>query len=245
MLTRLLAPPLCWSCGGVSRPCEPLCLACRGMLRHLGSEVVELAGVRTWSAVAYEGAARELVRGLKFRGATALADAMAALMVANAPEGVMPRAFETAKDPVPFHGHSVAGGGRHGRDGHAVARGRHGRDPPWPALVPVPLHPARRRSRGFNQAAVLAEALSARTGCGVVDCLSRSGPAGSQVGRPRGARLAAPPGRIRPHARIPERAILVDDVATTGATLAACAWALRAGGGHEVTAITFARTLGR
>jgi predicted amidophosphoribosyltransferase len=232
MLSRLLAPPLCWSCGGVSRPCEPLCLGCRRMLRYVGSEVVDLAGVRTWSAVAYEGPARELVRGLKFRGATALADAMAALMVANAPEGVMPRTFEMPRGAVSFHD-------------HPVASGRHGRDPPWLALVPVPLHPARRRSRGFNQAAVLAQALATRTGCGVVDCLSRSGPAGSQVGRPRGARLAAPPGRIRTHGCAPERAIIVDDVATTGATLAACARALRAGGAREVTAITFARTLGR
>jgi ComF family protein len=214
VLTRLLAPPLCWGCGRPSRLDEPLCLGCRRTLRHLGRERVDLAGVATWAPVAYEGAPRELVRGLKFRGAIALADAMAALIAANAPEEVLPRADRTAA--------SVA-----------------------PALVPVPLHPARRRRRGFNQAAILAEALARRTGLAVADCLTRSGGAGTQVGRARAARLAAPPGTIQAKGPIPPRAVLVDDVVTTGATLAACARALRGVGAEEVRAVTFARTLGR
>src|SRR4051794_31387892 len=41
------------------------------------------------------------------------------------------------------------------------------------ALVPVPLHPARRRRRGFNQAELLARELAARRGLTVVDCLAR------------------------------------------------------------------------
>jgi ComF family protein len=211
VLTRLLAPPLCWSCGGVSRGDEPLCLGCRRTLRHLGDEAVDLAGVRVWSAVAYEEAARDLVRGLKFRGAMALADAMAAPMVANAPEAVLPVG--------------------------TLAKG--------PTMVPVPLHPARRRRRGFNQSEILAAALARRTGFAVLDCLTRSGPAGSQVGRARAARLSAPPGRMQARTPAPRRALIVDDVATTGATLAACARALRTAGAREITAITFARTLGR
>jgi competence protein ComFC len=214
VLTRLLAPPLCWGCGRPSRLDEPLCLGCRRTLRHLGRERVDLAGVATWAPVAYEGAPRELVRGLKFRGAIALADAMAALIAANAPEEVLPRADRPAA--------SVA-----------------------PALVPVPLHPTRRRRRGFNQAAILAEALARRTGLAVADCLKRSGGAGTQVGRARAVRLAAPPGTIRAKGPIPPRAVLVDDVVTTGATLAACARALRGAGAEEVRAVTFARTLGR
>lgn len=219
MLTRLLAPPLCWGCGCPARLDEPLCLGCRRTLRYLGREPVPLAGVEIWAPVAYEGAARELVRGLKFRGAIALAHAMAALIAANAPGEVLPRAFDlSAADPPQSQP---------------------------PALVPVPLHPARRRKRGFNQAGILAEALGRRTGLAVADRLTRSGAAGAQVGRARPARLAAPPGSIQAHAPIPARAVLVDDVATTGSTLAACARALRGQGALEVRALTFARTLGR
>jgi predicted amidophosphoribosyltransferase len=172
--------------------------------------------------MAYEGAPRELVRGLKFRGAMAVADPMAALIVANAPPGFLPRA------PT---------------DGSPATVRR--LDPRAWALVPVPLHPARRRRRGFNQAAILAEAIARRTGLAVADSLARSGPAGTQVGRPRQERLAAPPGRILVEGSIPAGTILVDDVATTGATLAACATALRAAGAKEVRAVAFARTLGR
>jgi ComF family protein len=113
------------------------------------------------------------------------------------------------------------------------------------ALVPVPLHPARRRKRGFNQAERLARALGRRTGLQVVDCLVREGSSLRQVGRGRAARLAGPGRSISVRGPVPPRAVLVDDVITTGATLAACAAALRAAGSDQVGALVFARTLGR
>jgi ComF family protein len=116
-------------------------------------------------------------------------------------------------------------------------------------LVPVPLHRARRRRRGFNQAEELAYALGTRSGLPVSDCLERpsGGARTSQVGRGRGDRLAALTGsvRMRPGAPVPLRALLVDDVVTTGATLTACAAALAAEGVREVKAIAYARTPGR
>ena len=121
-------------------------------------------------------------------------------------------------------------------------------------LVPVPLHPGRLRSRGYNQAAAVAEALGRRTGMEVADCLVRTGPAATQVGRHRAERRAGPAGAIRAAgpaaagrrpAGGPPRVLLVDDVVTTGATLAACRDALRAAGASEIAAVVFARTLGR
>src|SRR5437764_12976615 len=68
------------------------------------------------------------------------------------------------------------------------------------ALVPVPLHPARLRKRGYNQAERLAAELAARTALPVVDCLGRSGETATQMGRGRVERLASIAGRasLRP-----------------------------------------------
>jgi len=200
----MLVPPLCWSCGGVARRREPLCLDCRGLLRRLGSEPAVLSGVRAWAPVAYAGPARDLVGALKFRGATRVAEALAAQIAANAPEWML--------------------------EG---------------SLVPVPLHPRRLRRRGYNQAGLIADALGRRTGLEVADCLRRAGSAATQVGRDRRERRLGPVGSIELRAAPPGRTVLVDDVATTGATLAACATALRAAGSIDVAALVFARTIGR
>jgi ComF family protein len=112
-------------------------------------------------------------------------------------------------------------------------------------LVPVPLHPARARRRGYNQALLLAEELAARTGLVVEDCLVRGGPAGTQVGRDRRQRLTGIAGSVGLARPAPAAALLVDDVITTGATLVACARALREAGTTSVVAVGYARTPGR
>jgi predicted amidophosphoribosyltransferase len=111
------------------------------------------------------------------------------------------------------------------------------------ALVPVPAHPTRRRARGFDQAVRLAKALSARTGLPLTEGLSRGGPAERQLGATRARRRT--PGRIAIEVKgeVPLTATLVDDVHTTGATLDACARALRRGGAQDVMALTYSRTL--
>jgi predicted amidophosphoribosyltransferase len=106
-------------------------------------------------------------------------------------------------------------------------------------VVPVPAAPWRWRWRGFDPAEEIALALARATGLPYRHCLRRRQD-GRQVGRPRARRLAQRP-RVRTQGGVPARALLVDDVRTTGATLTACAEALRAAGCGRVVALTLAR----
>jgi predicted amidophosphoribosyltransferase len=106
-------------------------------------------------------------------------------------------------------------------------------------IVPVPPAPWRLRRRGHDPAEEMAFALARLTELPFRPVLARTtGP--RQVGRRRADRLADPPA-VRLIAAPPRRAVLVDDVITTGATLGACARALRSGGAERVVAAAFAR----
>jgi predicted amidophosphoribosyltransferase len=109
------------------------------------------------------------------------------------------------------------------------------------AVVAVPPARARRRRRGFDPAAELAAALAARLEVELVDCLARRG-SGHQVGRRRAERIRHPP-QIESIGPAPRSVLLVDDVLTTGATLTACAQALRGSGARRIVALTFTRRL--
>jgi predicted amidophosphoribosyltransferase len=108
-------------------------------------------------------------------------------------------------------------------------------------VVPVPTAPLRTLSRGFDPAAEIAAALADRTGLRLQPCLSRRG-GGRQVGRRRAQRIGHPP-LFHPRGETPRSVLLVDDVLTTGATLTACARALREAGAVRIVAITFTRRL--
>ena len=108
-------------------------------------------------------------------------------------------------------------------------------------LVPVPPAPLRRAWRGYDPAGELAAALARLTGAPLRACLHRRG-SGRQRGRGRGERLANAP-RIEARGNVPERPLLLDDVMTTGATLAASAAALCAAGALDIKAVTFTHEL--
>ena len=111
------------------------------------------------------------------------------------------------------------------------------------AIVAVPAHPGRRRSRGFDPAQLLAGALQRRTGLPLVAPLARGRAPTRQLGASREVRRMAGRLDIRARGPVPEFVVLVDDVHTTGATLSACAETLRRSGCRRVAAVTWARTL--
>lgn len=112
-------------------------------------------------------------------------------------------------------------------------------------LVPVPLAPARRRERGYNQSELLAHAVAAHWRIPVVEALSRSRATVSQTRLTPGDRRSNVAGAFTvaiPAAELGGRhVVLVDDVVTTAATLNACAAALHAGGARIITYVTFGR----
>jgi ComF family protein len=99
------------------------------------------------------------------------------------------------------------------------------------ALVPVPLHPRRLASRGYNQAALLAQELAAlRQRKCHPRLLRRVRETERQVGKSLSERRENPDGAFELRRAGPKRVVLVDDVVTTGSTVRACAQALAAGG---------------
>ena len=113
-------------------------------------------------------------------------------------------------------------------------------------LVPIPLHPRRFRQRGFNPAALLAREIARPLGLAVAPrCLVRQRDTRPQAGLDAASRERNVAGAFacrRTPNPLPTRAWLVDDVTTTGATLASAAKTLHAAGVREVFGLCLART---
>jgi ComF family protein len=118
-------------------------------------------------------------------------------------------------------------------------------------VVPVPVHADRERQRGYDQAALIAEVAARALGLPCVVALERARATAAQFELGRDERSANVAGAFRlrraaasdagPTAVLGQWVLLVDDVVTTGATLAACAAALEEAGAYAVSAIAVAR----
>jgi predicted amidophosphoribosyltransferase len=108
-------------------------------------------------------------------------------------------------------------------------------------VVWAPTSDARRRSRGFDQAELLARAVGRRLRLPCRRTLRRVS-AVAQTGRSLAARLDGPV--FAATGTVSTRVLLIDDVVTTGATLSAAARALRAAGAWQVHGLVLARTPG-
>ncbi len=115
------------------------------------------------------------------------------------------------------------------------------------AVMPVPLHPRRRRERGYDQALLLARVLARRFGCRLArGALVRTRYTSQQSLLPvtqrwdnvRGAFAVTRPALVEG-----KRLLLVDDVLTTGMTAEECAKALKKAGATRVEVLALARTL--
>ena len=111
-------------------------------------------------------------------------------------------------------------------------------------IVPVPLHPARERERGFNQAALLAELLARKVALPLRPVLERIRHTTTQTAHDRAERME----NLRDAFRLRKNrdvrglhVLLIDDVLTTGSTLSECARVLKRGGALSVYAATAAR----
>jgi len=218
-LVALLAPPACVACRApLARAGDPLCSACRRALPWL-------RGARCPRCALPAPCRRCPARDAAFDAAWA---PMAYEGVARALVGALK--FRGALPVADVMAAQIAAGAP-----RELLLGA--------TLVPVPLHPARRRRRGFDQAERLARALAERSGRPLARCLRRGGPPTRQLGAGRSERRAAGRIGVAVSGPAPASAVLVDDVHTTGASLEACAVALRAAGAVRVTCVTYARAL--
>lgn len=219
-LLDLFIPPCCVVCGKVE---IWLCESCATELSPLGESICPRCGrpqasarlcptcrsdpvsLVLRSAFLFEGAVREAVHALKYRGARDIA--------------------------IPL--------------GKRMAEVWQSTGLQSDLLIPIPLHPKREAKRGYNQATLLAIALGHELGLPVaVDGFQRTRDTASQTRLNRPARRNNVQGAFAclPSLDVSQKRVtLVDDVATTGATMEACAMVLLAHGASTVTGFTLAR----
>lgn len=222
-------PPRCPGCGGIVDGDDRFCVTCFAQLLFLGPPHCACCGL----PLPHDGDAA----------------AQCGACLAEPPP------FATARAPLAYGGpaRKVVLALKHGRRLHLarlMARAMLRVAGPLPddaVIVPVPSHRWRLWQRGFNQAAVIARQIARQSGRPLlVDALTRIKPTSSTKGLTRKQRAANVTGafKVARKADVQGRAVvLVDDVMTTGATVAACARQLKRAGARHVAVLTYTRAL--
>ena len=232
VLLDTLYPPACLSCDAPVGSADALCTACFRKLRPITDPMCPVLGIPF-----------EVSLGPGVLSAEAIAD---------------PPPYDRSRSAVIYNEAALAlvGKLKYGDRpelarfcGRLMAQAGHELLANDAVLVPVPLHPTRQFARRYNQSTELARALSGLTGLEVDTSLIRRRKATrQQVGLSGDARRRNVAGAFEPSpdaaSRLKgRRAILIDDVITTGATVAAVTRALKSGGPAGVDVLSFARVV--
>jgi ComF family protein len=210
---RFIRAPLCAQCGQefdalAQIAPDSICADCRENRYHSAPKIDARR-----APLEYSGPIRQAIHAFKYRGQTALAAPLAALLWEYSRYG------EGAS--IPFAALSC--------------------------IVPIPLYSLRRWRRGYNQSALLAQKLSALSQIPSAEVLRRVRHTQPQIELDARHRAANVRGAFAVDERAgreysqPGSVLLLDDVATTGATLEECARVLKAAGAQNVYALTIAR----
>ena len=231
-LVNALLPPRCLGCGGLVATTGSLCPACWEAIDFLAPPLCGICGL----PFAYDPGP-EVFCGACLREPPPFERARAVMRYDEHSRGLI-LGFK--------HGDRTEGGPAYGdwllRAGAELLADAE-------MVLPVPLHWRRLFARRYNQAALLAQAVSRRSGLAYrPDILRRrrhTPPQGRLSAKARrrnlqGAFAVAPRHKAEIEGR---RLLLVDDVLTTGATLSACARVLRRAGASKVDALVLARVV--
>ncbi|HMC24161.1 MAG TPA: ComF family protein [Candidatus Udaeobacter sp.] len=226
----LLYPPVCTLCGGKTRAGEYLCERCEAKATPIVAPFCQQC------SEPFEGAIATAFTCANCAHRTIYFDAAVA---AYRGRGIVRQIIHDFKYGRQIHLRHLVARWLYAAFDDERLRGRE-----FDMIVPVPLHPARQRERGFNQANLLAELLTAQISIPSKPVLKRVRYTTTQTALDRAERMENLHNafRLRRNANVRGlRVLLIDDVLTTGSTLSKCARILKRSGAISVHAATAAR----
>jgi competence protein ComFC len=226
----LLYPPVCTICGGDVRAGEYLCNQCEAKAVRIVAPFCQKCSEPFEGSITSEFTCANCAhRTIHFDAAVS----------AYRGRGMVREIIHEFKYGRQIHLRRLVARWLHAALDDERLRGRR-----FDVVVPVPLHATRLRERGFNQASLLAELLSAQTSIPSKPLLDRIRYTTTQTALDRSERMENlhDAFRLRKNADVRGlRVLLIDDVLTTGSTLSECARVLKRAGALSVHAATAAR----